>query len=94
MADVNKPIKQDDKDQESPVDPNYAPSQSQPSESEVGATSPIDHPCTMSSVDGNYTPGSPGSWPSGRGKGPREESSDVAGVSGAQDAKYTDDSEM
>ncbi len=91
-----------DAPQESPVDPNYAPETTFPSESEVGATEPMDHPLTSSPVDANYTDTSSAkgfpkdksqgssSFPSAGSDG-QTESDDMAGVSGGGSSKYTDD---
>lgn len=81
-----------DSDQCSPVDPNYSPSEKQPSESYVGAKSPMDHPLTQSTVDPNYGFSGSGSEGGPKPSSPKSstESSDTAGVEGAG-GKYTDD---
>lgn len=67
------------------VDPDYAPSKNLENHAQepFGASKPIDHPCAMSTVDGNYSDsgnyGSMSTKGSGGGSA-KMKSSDSAGV--------------
>lgn len=91
------------------VDANEAPSMNPDGVpmQDIGADHPIDHPLTMSTVDPNLEPIKSPGFPKGNEDGsgstsPRSSDSDpatetdddMAGVAGAQDAPYTDDSTM
>lgn len=63
-----------------------------PSQVDIGAKNPIDHPLTQSTVDANYSDDSSGAPADGarRSRKSNDESSETAGVEGPIGGKYTD----